>query len=187
MVAVAVFLERGHLNAPHTSPLSQGSLLKALLTQTQQHRMLPQWQPCLLPLKLHPVTRRSWTKHISLNPPPPRPLPCKFPKFRITVSMQELCRRSFFTWSLQGDSLAVAVCWRKTHVEFGYVGALEHAVTYKWHILYARWTEFKSLVNRNVVHRCVNCFLFRKDKVTKYGEFVSSAVLSIILHPLSQN
>lgn len=129
MVAVAVFLEWGHLNAPHTSSLSQGSLLKAFLTQTQQHRTLPQWQPCLLPLKLHPVTRRSWTKHISLPP-------LQFPKFRITVSMQEHCWRSFFAlwggyvrefggWQPRRSSLL-----KETHIEFEYVGTFEHAVTY---------------------------------------------------------
>ncbi|KAG7482765.1 hypothetical protein JOB18_029899 [Solea senegalensis] len=59
MAAVAVFLERGHLNAPHKSSLSQGSLLKA------------------------------------------------FPKFRITISMQELLQEKFFfCLEFRGGSVA---------------------------------------------------------------------------------
>lgn len=166
MVAVAVFLERGHLNAPHTSSLSQGSLLKAFLTQTQQHRTLPQWQPCLLPLKLHPVTRRSWTKHISL---PPLAV-SKVQDYRQHAgallekffAVWEGCVREFGGWQPSCSSLL-----EETHVEFGYVCTFEHAVTYKWHILYAWWTGFKSLVNWDVTHRCVTCFLyFNKDNVT---------------------
>lgn len=98
--------------------------------------------------------------------------PLQFPKFRITVSMQELCWRSFLLsektvrefggWQPSCSSLL-----EKTHVEFGYVGTFEHAATYKWHILYAWWTEFKSLVNWNVTHQCVTCFLFQKRKSKK--------------------
>lgn len=176
MVAVAAFLERGHLNAPHTSSLSQDSLLKALLTQTQQHRTLPQWQPCLLPLKLHPVTRRSWTKHISLPP-------LQFPKFGITVSMQELCWRSFLlsekaVREFGGWQPCHSCLLEETHIEFEYVGTFEHTVTYKWHILYAWWTGFKSLVIGDVAHQCVTCF--RKDQVSP------STAFTINHYPLSQ-
>lgn len=166
MVAVAVFLERGHLNAPHTSSLSQGSPLKAFLTQTQQHRTLPQWQPCLLPLKLHPVTRRSWTKHISL---PPLAV-SKVQDYRQHAgaplekffAVWEGCVREFGGWQPSCSSLL-----EETHVEFGYVGTFEHAVTYKCHILYAWWTELQCLVNWSVTHQCVTRLLSQKRQSNK--------------------
>lgn len=180
MVAVAVFLERGHLNAPHTSSLSQDSLLKAFLTQTQQHRTLPQWQPCLLPLKLHPVTRRSWTKHISL---PPLAV-SKVQDYRQHAgallekffAVWEGCVREFGGWQPSCSSLL-----EETHVEFGYVGTFEHAVTYKWHILYAWWTQLKYLVNWNVTHQCVTCFRFQKRQSDRNMASLLLVQLSVLI------
>lgn len=179
MVAVAVFLERGHLNAPHTSSLSQGSLLKAFLTQTQQHRTLPQWQPCLLPLKLHPVTRRSWTKHISL--PPLAVSKVQDYRQHAGALLEKFfavcwggCVREFGGWQPSCSSLL-----EETHVEFGYVGTFEHAAAKKWHILYVWWTELKYLVSWNVTRPRVTCFIFQETKYMASLLLQPSALTSV--------
>lgn len=182
MVAVAVFLERGHLNAPHTSSLSQGSLLKAFLTQTQQHRTLPQWQPCLLPLKLHPVTRRSWTKHISL--PPLAVSKVQDYRQHAGALLEKFfavcwggCVREFGGWQPSCSSLL-----EETHVEFGYVVTFEHAAAKKWHILYVWWTELKYLVKLEC--NTPTCYMFHIPGNKIYGQFTSAA-FSLNIRPLS--
>lgn len=144
----------------------------------------PQWQPCLLPLKLHPVTRRSWTKHIPTTHPHHHPL--QFPKVQDYrqhagalqekfFAVWEGCVREFGGW--QSSSFL-----EETHVEFGYVGTFEHTVTYKWHILYAWWTEVKHIVNWNVKRQCITCFPFQKRQSNTNIASLLLLIISIHYH-----